>query len=462
MSSDRSGLSRREALKAAAATAAAACTPKGGADSGLAPGAGDTGPGRIDHVIVVMMENRSFDHWLGSRSLEEGRTEENGLTAEMSNPTADGTPIAPFPSDDPCLHDPPHSWSRSRRQFNEGENDGFVRQYSESSGGDGSGIMAYQRRSDLPLTYALADAFTVCDNYHCSVMGGTWPNRLYAQLATCQGVTGNHFPTGALSFDAPSIWQALDDKGVEWNYFYSDVPFIGLLSDHWREEQIGFVEEFFRRVDSGTLAPVTWIDPAFSFNDNHPPHHPAMGELFLGAIYEALAASSFWERCLIIITFDEHGGFFDHAPPPRVPDERAEDDFDQLGFRVPTVLVGPWVKAGVDHTLYEHTSWMKMLCETYDIEPWNQRLEHAPSLASALDTDRMERNDPLPAVSLPAFDADPDELPQECITYAGAPPPHLMRIAEVLRARGCEVRLEDRRAVSDPILNEWRKRGLIE
>lgn len=453
------GLSRRDALRAAlSAAAAAACDPKeaGGLDSAAPPG-----PGRVDHVVFVMMENRSFDHYLGARALLEGRTDEDGIPAGWTIPDADGEPVAPYRTGEPCLQDPPHSWSSSHRQFNEGANDGFCREYAARGAPDaGAEVMAYLTREDLPFTWALADAFTVCDAWFASLMCGTWPNRLYAHSGTAAGKTGNSLPDDSTFFEQRTIWQALSEKGVPWKYYYSDLPFIALFRDHSDPERTVTVERFFEDVAHGSLPAVCMVEPAFSYNDNHPPHHPGLGELFLASVYEAIAASAAWERTLIIVTYDEHGGFADHVPPPTVPDDDPGGGFDQLGFRVPSLLIGPWVQRGVDHTRYDHTSWLRYLCDRHDIEPWTERIRTANSLAGALDTARMARGEPLPAVPLPAFDFDPATVPDECLYYGG-PPAHLQLLAEHLQQTGLPIRITDEQATRVPWLDAWRRQGLI-
>ena len=449
------GPTRRDALKRAAAAAAVA-----GCKSPASGGADDTGvvPGQIDHVIVVMFENRSFDHWLGARTLLEGRTEEDGLSAEMSNLGADGSPIAPFPSAVPCLSDPPHSWNATHSQINDGAMDGFATQYAARVGGNGEGVMAYQQREDLPITWALADAGTVCSRWFCSVAGPTWPNRLYGHMASSQGQTTNDLPDDQPAFTERTVWKALEEIGIDWHYYYGDLPFIGLFADHWDDSKIGPMDDFFRDCERGDLAPVIWIDPAFSYNDNHPPHHPGLGELLLGSIYEALATSPAWERCLLIVLYDEHGGFFDHVPPPLTEDDRAEDGFDQLGVRTPTMILGPWARQGVDPTVYDHSSWIRFICDRYGIEPWNARLRAATGIDAAIDWDRMERGEPTPPISLPAFDFDPDSVADECFTSRVA---HLEKLAGILAARGILIPLGRPELTRSPFIREWRKKGLI-
>jgi len=406
--------SRRDILRTSAAGLAAAalpgCTGKGGgADTAVT-----LSEGSIDHVVVVMMENRSFDHFLGALTVAEGRTDVDGLTGKEVNADAAGELYFPERLTEACQIDPPHSWSRSHNQFNDGANDGFVLEHEKTEAaeaGQVGWVMGYYTREDLPTHFTLADQFCLPDRYFCSVMSSTWPNRMYGQTGTSLGEHGNDLPSGG--YTQPSVYSKIEEAGLDWRYYYTDVPFIGLLSGVWDDSKIGFIEDFFEDAAADKLPPFTWIDPGFSYNDDHPPHHVRLGQLFLAMVYEALAQSPAWERTLLIITYDEHGGFYDHVPPTLVADEHK--DFEQLGFRVPSLIVGPWVRQGVDGTTYDHTSILKYVCERFGIEPWNTRIADAQSLAACLDTERMASGIPLEAVSIPAFDAPSvEELDPEC------------------------------------------------
>ena len=392
--------------------AATACVPK--SDDSAAPDAVPGLPPGIDHIILVMMENRSFDHFLGSLALLEGRADTDGLAAGMANPDAAGALYEPAPAAVDCLPDPPHSWSGSHNQFNGGANDGFVREYA-AGGADAPGeVMGYMTREELPVTYALADHYAVCDRYFASVMGPTWPNRFYGHAGTSEGLTGNSLPE-QLGTTLLTVWQKLDAAGLDWRYYYTDIPFLVVIPGHDLTRHGGFLEDFVDDCAAGTLPPVSWLDPGFGINDDHPPHHVGMGQEFLSMVYAALASSPLWERCLLVITYDEHGGFFDHVPPPTTEDDLAGEGFDQLGFRVPTVVVGPYVQAGTVSDVFDHTSWLKYVCERFGIEPWTTRIAAANSIGRCLDADRLLRGEPTPPADVPLVDFPQETLGSECI-----------------------------------------------
>ena len=403
---------RRTVIRGGAAGLAGASLP---ACTGEEPGGTDSGaePGRIDHIVVVMMENRSFDHYLGALKAVEGRDDVDGLVGDEANPLRDGSSVQVHHLDIDCQADPPHGWNDSHNQYNDGANDGFAMEHEDRHGSEIAGeALGYYTREELPVHYALADAFCLPHHFFCSVLGPTWPNRFYGHAGTSNGRTSNDVQTGALT--GPNVYTTLDDAGIEWAYYYTDVPFLGLLADTWEDEAVGLLEDFFEDAEAGRLPAFTWIDPGFTYNDDHPPHHPGLGQMFLASIYEALAQSPLWERCLLVITYDEHGGFYDHVAPPEVDDDHADEGFDRMGFRIPTLFVGPWVKQGVVDDDLDNASTLKLVCELLGVEPWNTRIAAVQSASVCLDEDRMASGEPLPPVTLPAFAVPDEEITDDC------------------------------------------------
>ncbi len=413
-------MKRRTAIKTIGALGASAAvssllTACGSEDS--EPEAG------ITTIVALMMENRSYDHFLGARTLLEGLPGD-GLVAGMSNRNRAGDDIEIFPTTDvKCFGDPPHSWTRSHLQFNGGANDGFMTEY-QARFGDGVAphVMAYMGREDQPVSWALADQYATCDRWFCSVMGPTWPNRYYWHSATSQGISSNDLaPGGALMW--PTIYHRLNDAGVDWAYYNSDLPVVGLWGNLDFDGRIRrVVWDFFDDAAEGTLPPVTVLDPAFGGNDDHPPHHPMLGQQFIASIYQALAQSPQWNNLLFVITYDEHGGFFDHVPPPTVPDDFAAEGFDQLGFRVPSWLIGPYVKPGyVSSVQYDHTSLLAHIETMFDLEPLTARDAAANDFTDAIDLERLAAGDPLPPAMIPAVEVDESMLDNACFARASPP-----------------------------------------
>jgi phospholipase C len=382
----------------------------------------------IETVIIVMMENRSFDHYFGSLSLEEGRAVA-GLIPGLSNPLPDGSPVEPFPTGLRCVADPPHSWPSSHRQVNGGANDGFVREYHASLLRDdlppttAGEVMGYFRRADLPILYTLADEFVLCDQWFCSVRGPTWPNRFYLHSAQSNGRINNDFPEDFLTgFTWPTIYDRLTAAGIDWKDYSSDLTFLVLFGSLRDENKLRPIEEFFDDARSGRLPPVVHVQPTYfgaAGNDDHPPHDVMRGQVFLSSILHALAEGPQWSKSMVIITYDEHGGFFDHVPPPTVEDERSSEGFGQLGLRVPGLVISPYARRGfVSSTLYEHSSVAAFLEWLFGLEPLTVRDAQANFLTDAFDVDRIRREDPRPFPTLPMLEVDPDVRP-ECAAFEG-------------------------------------------
>jgi len=409
-----SDITRRQAIQGLAAAAAAAkmsgCTTSDAQTDSAAE------VGRIDHVVILCMENRSYDHYFGARSLEEGEPSE-GLTGDEVNYDSSGVPHSPRRLPEACIVDPAHGWDDCHEQHNEGANDKFVEVHETRTGEQTSYVMDYLNREDLPISYALADAGCLPDQWFCSVLGPTWPNRLYLLCGTSEGMQNNDWSRAP--FTTASIMRKLEEVGLDWRCYYGDAPFMAFHTEA-TFDKMGDHDDFVEACQQGTLPPVTFVDPAFTLADDHPPHHHMMGQLTIGQIYQALAESPLWERCLFIITYDEHGGFHDHVSPPAVSDDHAAEGFTTAGFRVPALVLGPWVKQGVISDVLDNASVLTYLCERFGIEPWTERMRSSNSVSVCLDLDRMARNEPLPPTELPRVDFDPETLPDECFYDFGA------------------------------------------
>lgn len=405
---------RRDALKTLGALAGSAYASK------LLSACSNSDSGQIDTIVFMMMENRSYDHYLGSRSLVEGLAGD-GLLASMSNLDGAGNEVPVFVSgnDDveQCVpNDPPHGWDASRVQFGGGVNDGFVRAHEARHGIGAIEPMAYMLREHIPVTHALADAYTSCDRWFGSILGPTLPNRMYWHAATSNGASTNEEVLGGAFEGVESIYHQLQDAEIDWAYYSGDVPVVAVIEDIEKDGRIRrFYNDFITDAASGNLPPVCYIDPAFSSNDDHPPHHPLLGQQLISATYQALATSPHWENCLLVITYDENGGFYDHVAPGTVPDERASQGFGQLGFRVPAMVIGPYAKQGyVSSIPYDHTSAIKHLANHHNLPPLNMRSDSANDFTDCIDLERLKAGEPAAPITLPAVEIDEDQLPPSC------------------------------------------------
>lgn len=391
---------RRQALKGLGALASLPLLPRCGKEAAPLHT-------RIDTIVYLTMENRSFDHYFGARRLVEGQSID-GLEASMSNPDSAGTPIFVAPADSFCVADPAHSWSASHRQFNQGSNDGFASLHEERYGAaEAHRAMGYFDRQTLPALYTLADNYALCERWFCSVMSSTWPNRFYGLAAQSKGVRTND---ESVTYDFLTIYDRLERAGLSWGVFYGNVSFSGILSRNYSRDHFHELASFFEHAAAGSLPNYCVLEPQYGRNDDHPPAHPLAGQILIASIYEALRKSPQWGRLLFVITYDEHGGFYDHVPPPTVVDDFAAEGFDQLGFRVPSVVVGPYVNAGVSRTVYDHTSVLAFAERLWELRPLTARDANANDPTDTLSTQLLDEATPRPAVALAPIEADESEL----------------------------------------------------
>jgi phospholipase C len=245
------------------------------------------------------------------------------------------------------------------------------------------------------------------------VMGPTWPNRMYWHSGSSNGIMSNDFPSGGFTW--ASVHHRLDDIGVGWKYYYMDIPVLAIVDTLDSEGRLFLFEDFLRDAMTGNLAPVTYIDPGFGYNDDHPPHHPIYGQQFIASVYNALAAGPLWDHCLLVVTYDENGGFYDHVPPPTTVDDFASTGFDQMGFRVPTLVAGPYVKQNyVSSVTMDHCSVLKHMQNHFGFEALNQRVSAANDLSDCLDLAALAAGTPRAPVTIPAIEIDENAIRAEC------------------------------------------------
>jgi phospholipase C len=391
----------------ALATAAAACGPASNRCAGgpEAPAGGVANPqlAALDTIVVLMLENRSFDNFLGGLRLDPSYPAAaalDGLTGNEKIPNASGAPVELMRMVGNGTFDPKHDWVSSRTAFNGGRNDGFL---LPNPGTHQNEVISYFAADSLPFLHALAREFTVCDRWFSSVMGPTWPNRFYLHATTAGGHKTN-LPMGLSP--PPTIWERMADRcWTGKNYYSSKLPWYSLAfpaKSFSGDDAIvpETLDHFYADAARGALPNIAIIDPDFEANDGHPPHDLALCEAFVASVYRALAESPQWSRSLLMIVFDEHGGFYDHVPPPLTDDPNPE--FRQLGFRVPAIAVGPTVRRGaVVSTPFEHVSVAATLKSRFGIASLGRRMDAANDLSSVLDPAAPTRAAPsLPVVAV--------------------------------------------------------------
>jgi phospholipase C len=332
----------------------------------------------IEHIVVVMMENRSFDHLLGW--LPGANGQQAGLSY-LDN-SGEAHPTQRLTTYVGCNHpDPDHSYAGGRSEYNNGQMDGWLR----TSDNDTFSI-GYYEEADLPFYAALARNFTTLDNYFASILSSTFPNRVFQHAAQTDRLS-NTLDISAL----PTIWDNL-----------------ALFSD------------FLAHAAAGTLPAVSFLDPRFTIlddgsgNDDHPHADLRAGEHFLGQVYRALASGPGWQNTVLIVNRDEWGGFYDTVTPPRVT---APNDVDTdlvngqalLGCRVPVFVVSPFSKGTpatprIDSNLYDHTSVLKFIEWRYSLPPLTSRdaSDEVANLVLALDFNQPDNSVPeLPVIHQP-------------------------------------------------------------
>jgi phospholipase C len=411
----------------------------------------------IRHVVVLMLENRSFDCMLGM--LYPGRADFDGLTGNESNPLhVPGVPLQVFsvwsdraltatslviPDPDPGelfgdismqLRGLTDTGNPSSAPPNmSGFVDNYMGQPPTNPTPDPFSIMHYFTPEQVPVISQLAKAFGVSDRWHASAPCQTWPNRFFVHTGTAAGYFNNsptHFP-----YRMKTVFESLEEVGQPWKIYFHDFPQSATLAGLWRDVTTHFREfepDFARDAAAGTLPAYSFIEPRYFANpllnrlpnDEHPPHNVAYGEQLIAAVYNAVRGGPAWKQTLLVITYDEHGGCYDHVVPPAAtpPDELTPDNyvFGTFGVRVPAVIVSPHVRPGsvirpAGETRFDHTSIIATLRALFGIGPLTKRDAAAPHLLDALD-DQIS-NDGPPSITAPAVPPAPEQ-----VARAGARP----------------------------------------
>src|SRR5215510_3221755 len=375
MSEQHDGITRRTFIQRAGAAGVAIAGGTLWASAPAAAKARKIGKRRtpVDHLVITMQENRSFDHYFGFAPQVQRRR--LGPPPGYTQPDAAGVGHAPFELIALRSPDPPHGWDAVHEQYNGGKMDGFYRAAAEATGSGDNAIFFYTQR-ELPFYYSLFDDSGLCANYFCSLLGPTWPNRFYLMAGTSGGITTNG-QWGYGIFDYPMILDLLDAAGVTWkiyNVSWDSVPFGNTdnVAVFWKNfahdnRTRGSRGAFLNDLRQDRLPNVSFIIPSFARGwDEHPPASVGVGMGIQEELVSALRQSAAWESAAYIITYDEHGGYFDHVSPPVV-------DAFGLGVRIPTWIISPWAKPGhLEPAVYDLTSILKFI----------ERNFHLPTLAS--------------------------------------------------------------------------------
>lgn len=377
----------------------------------------------IKHVVLLMMENHSFDQMLGC--LKDDYPDLDGIDVNSPTPRFNldlqGNKVFQIPTDVQQVElDPKHECRYVLQQIENG-NSGFVTDFQMNVKGnqqsDRQLVMSYYLSGRLQALHGLGRNFTICDHWFSSLPGPTWPNRFFALSGTSSGRVlmpeGWKDPRPWELFDQNqvTVFDRLNEAGKKWRIYYYDFPSSLLLNRQRVPANLKnyvHIDQFFRDVrDEPNFPPFVFIEPKYfgaDQNDDHPPHNIFKAEKLIADIYNAIRSSSdLWNSTLLVVVYDEHGGFYDHVePPPAVPpdDHREEWTFDRLGVRVPALLISPWVGARVEKTQFDHTSLLKYLTQKWGLGDLGQRTATANSIGVALNQ-QSPREGTFPFVRVP-------------------------------------------------------------
>ena len=394
----------------------------------------------IEHVIIFMQENRSFDHYFGTIRGVRGFADKHHNKAFLQKGT-DGKTLAPHRLPKQCLPDITHEWGPQHRAWNAGKMDRFLSEHEKSDGAPGPETMGYYTRKDISLYYALADAFTICDGYHCSVIGPTDPNRLMSMSASLDPAGYNGGPLletllvgrGDLTFTWTTMPERLHSHGISWKLYQDKtsgfldnvLPYFKPFKPGAKFDKLGgtnaptYPDDFLKDLSNGHLPQVSWLTASVQESEHPGFSTPDAGQNVARQVVEALLAHpKIWAKTALFITWDENGGFFDHVPPPTAPKGTKGEYLTVaklptvaqgirgpigLGFRVPMLVVSPFSRGGlVCSDTFDHTSTLRFLETRFGVEVPNLsswRRSVTGDLTSAFNFAAAPKNG---KVSLPA------------------------------------------------------------
>lgn len=394
---------------------------------------------RIEHVIVLMLENRSFDHLFGALPDVDG-VDPSAPGTNIERPNSSTVYRQESVAVRKMRPDPRHETKNVLRQIQTdqlGHMGGFVYDFALAEPGAKNAwpqVMAYFQLGDLPVAHRLAQSFCVSDSWFSSVPGPTWTNRFFAHSGTSQGwvnMPDLPFHPNLHRYDQTTVYDRMNERNVSWRIYAGDIPLSLLLYNQRKKENrrnYRRLSQFYSDVaqaEPASFPSYVVIEPAYlpvGQNDQHPPSDVLKGDDLIGSVYDALRGNeALWNSTLLIVTWDEHGGFYDHVypPPATPPDPKNEEGFDfkQYGVRVPAMLISKWVspksvfrpQSGV----LDHTSILKYLTEKFDLGSLGNRVATAASLSGALvDTPNDASPERVSPAVLPAEASSiGDELP---------------------------------------------------
>jgi len=413
-----------------------------------------TGAFPFDHIVILMMENHSFDCYFGMLP-KLGQPQADGFAFDAFGQPADRNPlgegyVVPSPATSDCQASVTQNWNATHHQINGGRMDGFAKTDPQA--------MVYWTDQDLPFYYSLAKSFTLANRWFCSAPCQTYPNRRFLMAGTAYG---NITTDNASLSDPPppngTIFDRLSAQGIGWKNYFTDLPATAIIPSTVVKypTTLAPIASFFTDCAAGTLPPVSFVDPEFGILGEAPglqdvplppaaaaqraaaeasetssfggseenPQNIQIGQLFSSRVVDAVLNSPAWSRTLLIWTYDEHGGYYDHVPPPAaikpddIPPKLKPTDvpgaYDIYGPRVPSVVVSPYSRPGaVSNVVYDHTSILATIEAQWNLPALTYRDANAATLSDFLDTSSPALLDPPSLAAAPT----PDFSPGKCNT----------------------------------------------
>jgi phospholipase C len=377
----------------------------------------------IDHFVVLMMENRSFDHYFGWLSGQADATQRQSYANPQGQQVATrhfstlGSGGVQYKG---CGHpDPGHGWDSGRKQLQ----GGFLAQGS----GNDEYALTYFNRGELGFIHEAGRQYTLYDRFFCSLLASTWPNRYYKWSAQAGGKKTNAPPVEERGNQWETIFDRAIPRGVTARYYNSDLPFSavwGPRAGAWTNP----IERYFQDCATGSLPNIAFVDPPFRDGgggdglsaDEHPLGDVRLGQAFMADVVHAFVRSPNYRRGALFIVYDEWGGFFDHVRPPSVPDGRSsrdlDEDFGQMGFRIPAVAVSPYTRGRkgrerfrVDHGSYGHESILKLISHRFGLGSLTRRHRYCRNIGRSFDWKNPDF-DPPPLPDPPEIATMPCDL----------------------------------------------------
>jgi phospholipase C len=387
----------------------------------------------IDHFVILMMENRSFDHYFGwlpgaDSDQHERYPDADGNLVETRHFSTLGTGGTQYKG---CGHpDPGHGWNSGRAQLG----GGFL---APGSGND-EFALTYFNRGDLGFIHEAARSYTTYDRYFCSLLGPTWPNRFYKWSAQSGGLKSNTLAPGGNNWE--TIFDRATAHGLTVRYYASDLPFAALFGAR-AAPWIAPITRYYEDCFTGNLPNIAIVDPPFKDGgggdglsaDEHPLGDVRLGQAFMSDVVRAFVLTKGYRRGAMFVIYDEWGGFFDHVRPGRVPDDRAStdinEDFGQLGFRVPAVAISPYARTAkkrwswerdhfgsnqfkVDHGQFAHESILKLISYRFGLGDLNTRMKYTGNIGRSFEWQR-------PNFDIPYLPDPPEIVTQPCALGGG-------------------------------------------